>query len=100
MLRIVATLRITESELASDVRGVLAKVQAGTEVIIEEGDHRPLAVISAPRPIGRTVSECKALAVAYERNLGQSPVPDEGMAADIEAGRSENSDTFQPPSWD
>jgi hypothetical protein len=34
------TLRITEAELARDVRAVLAKVEHGSEVIIEQEDQR------------------------------------------------------------
>lgn len=36
-------LRITEAELARDVRTVLNKVEQGSEVIIEREDHRPVA---------------------------------------------------------
>jgi hypothetical protein len=38
------TLRITEAELARDVRAVLAQVEQGSEVIIEQEDHRPVTL--------------------------------------------------------
>ena len=46
-----ATVRITEAELARDIHGVLAKVRDGVEVIVEQ-DHRPVAVIKTPQNAG------------------------------------------------
>lgn len=43
------TVRITEAELASDIHAVLARVQEGDEVIVEQ-DHRAVAVIKMPTP--------------------------------------------------
>ena len=60
-----STVRITESELARDVHAVLEKVQQGVEIIVEQ-DHRPVAVIKTPAAPGRKISECIALAKAYE----------------------------------
>ena len=68
------TLRITEAELVRDVRGVLDKIERGNEVIIEREDHRPLAVIKQPQPVGREIGECIALAKAYEEKIGDAPV--------------------------
>jgi hypothetical protein len=62
-----ATVRITEAELARDVRGVLDKVQQGSGVIIEKKDHQPLAVISAPHRSGRPITDI--LQDARQRNL-------------------------------
>jgi antitoxin (DNA-binding transcriptional repressor) of toxin-antitoxin stability system len=58
-----ATLRITEAELARDVHAVLAKVREGVEVIVEQ-DHRPVAAIKQPGRSGRSISECIASARA------------------------------------
>ena len=80
------TLRITESELSRDVRGALEKVERGNEVIVESEDHRPLAVIKPPQPVGRKISECIALAKAYEEQLGYAPVPDADFARDVQEG--------------
>lgn len=79
-----ATLRITESELARDVHGVLAKVQQGVEVIVEQ-DHRPVAAINRPFPKGRLLSESIALAEAR----GTVAIPDEGFMSDVEEGIAE-----------
>jgi antitoxin (DNA-binding transcriptional repressor) of toxin-antitoxin stability system len=37
---------MTEAEVARDLHGVLAKVQQGVEVVVEQ-DHRPVAVIDS-----------------------------------------------------
>jgi antitoxin (DNA-binding transcriptional repressor) of toxin-antitoxin stability system len=50
------TVRITEAELAREVRAVLAKVQAGVEVIVEQ-EHRPVAVIRLPQGPGRKIND-------------------------------------------
>jgi antitoxin (DNA-binding transcriptional repressor) of toxin-antitoxin stability system len=52
MIEVMATVRITEDELARDIHAVLAKVQEGVEVIVEQ-DHRPVAVIKTPKGPGR-----------------------------------------------
>lgn len=80
------TLRITEAELVRDARAVLAKIELGTEVIIEREDHRPIAVMKPPQPIGRKLSECIELAKAYEAKLGYAPVPDADFASDVMEG--------------
>jgi hypothetical protein len=84
MIEGMATVRITEAELARDVRAVLEKIERGSEVIIEREDHRPLAVVKQPQPVGRKISECIALAKAYEEKLGYAPVPDEDFAGDVQ----------------
>jgi hypothetical protein len=90
-----ATLRITEAELARDVHGVLAKVEGGTEIVVEQ-DHRPVAVIRSPIRTGRPISECIAMAEAR----GSKVTPDEGFAKDVEDGIRERSQPWNPPSWD
>jgi len=93
-----ATVRITEAELARDIHGVLAKVQEGVEVIVEQ-DHRPVAVIKTPQTPGRKISECIALAKAHEEQLGQAPTLDPDFAADVEE-IIRNRKTWNPPEWD
>jgi antitoxin (DNA-binding transcriptional repressor) of toxin-antitoxin stability system len=99
MIQDMSTVRITESELARDVHGVLEKVQQGVEVIIEQ-NHRPVAVIKTPATPGRKISECIALAKAYEDKLGYRPVPDPDFAKDVEAAIAAHREPLQPPSWD
>jgi len=94
-----ATVRITEDELARDVHTVLAKVQEGVEVIVEQ-DHRPVAIIKTPQSPGRKISECIAVAKAYEEKLGYAPVPDPDFAHDVQAGIDAHREQLKPPAWD
>jgi antitoxin (DNA-binding transcriptional repressor) of toxin-antitoxin stability system len=96
-----ATIHMSEAEVARDLRSVLAKVRQGVEVIIEQ-DQRPVAVLKASEALrpGRRLSECLALARAYEAKLGEAAVPDEGFARDVQAGIDARRDSFGPPGWD
>ena len=99
MIEDMSIVRITESELARDVHGVLKKVRQGVEIIVEE-DHRPVAVIRTPTSRSRTIGECIALAKAYEDRLGYRPVPDPDFAKDVEAAVAAHGEALDPPSWD
>lgn len=90
-----ATVRITEAELARDIHAVLAKVQAGVEVIVEH-DHRPVAVIRTPYRSGRPISEI--LRQAKERNSTVTLDPDFGK--DLEAVLASHEQPWNPPSWE
>ena len=94
-----ATVRITEAELARDLHAVLASVREGVEVIVEE-DHRAVAVIKTPHGPGRRISECVALAKAFEEKLGYAPVPDPDFARDVQAGIDTHREPLNPPPWD
>ena len=96
-----ATVHMSEAEVARDLHAVLAQVQQGVEIVIEQ-DHRPVAVLkpSASTRPGRKLRECIALAVAYEAKLGDAPVPDENFAKDVQAGVDARRDSFEPPAWD
>ncbi len=95
MIEAMATLRMTEAELARDIHAVLAKVQQGAEIVVEE-DHRPVAVIRSPVPRGRMLSECIALAEAR----GSTVTLDESFMEDVEAGIASRSQPGNPPSWE
>ena len=99
MIEVMGTVRITEAELARDLHAVLAKVQEGIEVIVEQ-DHRPVAVIKTPRGPGRKISECIALAKAREAELGYAPTPDPDFANDVQAAIDARRGPFHPPAWD
>jgi antitoxin (DNA-binding transcriptional repressor) of toxin-antitoxin stability system len=99
MIEEMATVRITEAELARDIHAVLAKVQEGVEVIVEQ-DHRPVAVIKTPQGPGRKISECIALAKAHEEKLGYAPVTDPDFAKDVQAAVDAHREPFSPPPWD
>jgi len=90
-----ATVHMSEAEVARDLHAVLAKVQQGVEVVIEQ-DHRPVAVIRSPLPKGRLLSECIALAEAR----GTTAIPDEGFMKDVAEGIVGRSNPWNPPSWE
>jgi len=96
-----ATVHMSEAEVARNLHAALAKVQQGVEIVIEQ-DHRPVAVLkpSAPTRPGRKLSECIAMAKAYEAKLGYAPIPDEDFAKDVQAGIDGRRDSFEPPAWD
>ena len=75
------TLHLTEAELARDLHTVLAKVQQGVEVVIEQ-DSRPVAVLKAPAIKGRKISEV----IAALEASGAHAVIDEDFARDVEEG--------------
>jgi antitoxin (DNA-binding transcriptional repressor) of toxin-antitoxin stability system len=81
MIEPMAQVYMTEAEVARDLHEVLAKVQQGVEVVIEQ-DHRPVAVIRSPLPKGRLLSECIALAEVR----GSTATQDEGFMKDVEEG--------------
>jgi hypothetical protein len=91
-----ATLRMSEAELARDVRAALENVERGNEVIIERDNHQPVAVLKQPESVGRTISECIALAKAHEEATGLAPTLDPDFAADM-AEIINNRQPWNPP---
>ena len=90
-----ATVHMTEDDVARDLHAVLAQAPAGVEIVIEQ-DHRPVAVIRSPHPKGRPLSECIALA----ESRGTTAIPDEGFMKDVAEGIAERSKPWNPPSWE
>jgi antitoxin (DNA-binding transcriptional repressor) of toxin-antitoxin stability system len=86
-MELMATVHMSEAEVARDLHAALAKVQRGVEIVIER-DNRPIAVLkqSASARPGRKISECIALAKAYEEKLGDAPAPDANFARDVQEG--------------
>jgi antitoxin (DNA-binding transcriptional repressor) of toxin-antitoxin stability system len=79
-----ATVYIPETEAARDLPGLLARVRAGEEIVIEK-DFSPAVVLRmAVEPRGRLLSESIALAEAHAKELGYEPVMDPEFAADLE----------------
>jgi antitoxin (DNA-binding transcriptional repressor) of toxin-antitoxin stability system len=95
MIEVMATIRITEAELARDIHAVLAQVQEGLEVIVEQ-DHRPVAVIRSPHRSGRPISEI--LRKARERN--STVTLDADFGKDLEAIIASHQQPWNPPSWE
>jgi antitoxin (DNA-binding transcriptional repressor) of toxin-antitoxin stability system len=87
-------IHISEAEAASDFAGLLARVRAGAEVVIESG-KLPVAVIHAPVPARRTISECIALLPA-----DSTATIDADFARDVEAAVENHREALEPPAWD
>jgi prevent-host-death family protein len=78
-----AVIHMSEDDAARDFAGLMARVRAGAEVVIESG-ARPVAVVRPADPPRRTLSESIALAEARSRELGYAPVMEPEFAADLE----------------
>jgi antitoxin (DNA-binding transcriptional repressor) of toxin-antitoxin stability system len=74
-----AVLRISEADLARDVRAVLDRVQSGAEIIVER-DAQPVAVLRAAEPRRRKLSE-----IAAALAQGSTAVVDPCFAQDVQA---------------
>jgi len=88
-------IHISEAEAASNFADVLARVRAGAEVVIEsERGKLPVAVIHAPAPPRRTISECIALLPE-----DSTAVMDADFAKDVEAAIESHREPLTPPAW-
>jgi antitoxin (DNA-binding transcriptional repressor) of toxin-antitoxin stability system len=91
-------IHISEIEAANNFASLLARVRAGAEVVIEH-DKLPVAVIHAPVPPRRTISECIALAKVHEEETGKVPIMDTDFATDMEE-IIKNREVWNPPTWE
>ena len=94
MIKNMATMHITEADLARDLHSVLDRVRQGIEVIIEQDNH-PIAVLKSPQGKGRMISEV----IADLEARGSHAVMDENCARDIEEGIRSHRQPWNPPSW-
>jgi antitoxin (DNA-binding transcriptional repressor) of toxin-antitoxin stability system len=90
-----ATVHMSEAELARDLHAALAKVQQGVEIVIEQ-DHRPVAVLMPSKPAGRLISEI----VADLKARGSNAVMDDDFARDVAEVIKAQRHPWNPPSWD
>ena len=56
-----------------------------------------MADTKTPQSPGRKLSECIAIAKAYEEELGYAPVPDADFAADVQAAIDAHLEPPKPP---
>jgi antitoxin (DNA-binding transcriptional repressor) of toxin-antitoxin stability system len=89
-----AVIHISEAEAARDFAGLMARVRAGADIVIESGKF-PVALLHAPVPPRRSIEECIAL-------LPQdSPaVIDEDFDRDVAAAVDAHREPLNPPAWD
>jgi len=89
-----ATIHISETEAARNFAGLMARVRAGADIVIENGEL-PVAVLHAPAPPRRSIEECIALLPE------DSPaVIDEDFARDVAAAVEAHREPLNPPAWD
>jgi antitoxin (DNA-binding transcriptional repressor) of toxin-antitoxin stability system len=79
-----ATVYIPESEAARDLPGLLDRVRAGEEIVIEKEASPAVVLRVAAEPRGRLLSESIALATKHGQELGEEPRMDSDFAADLE----------------
>lgn len=90
-----AVIHISEAEAASDFAGLLARVRAGAEIVIDNSDSSPVLLRSAvERPV-RLLSESLRLA----REHGSPVTLDDGFAQDMEAVLGSHLEPLKS-SWD
>jgi hypothetical protein len=70
------------------------RVETGAEVIIER-DAQPVAVIRAPEPVQRKISECIALMPA-----DSTGTIDPDFAKDVEGAIAAHREALESPAWD
>jgi antitoxin (DNA-binding transcriptional repressor) of toxin-antitoxin stability system len=89
-----ASIHISVADAARDFAGLMAKVRAGAEIVIEE-DSQPVAVIHTPVQPARSAAECIALLPD-----DSSEVIDEDFAADVAAAVAAHRESLDSPAWD
>jgi antitoxin (DNA-binding transcriptional repressor) of toxin-antitoxin stability system len=87
-------IHISEAEAARDFAGLLARVRAGEEIVIESG-KLPVAVIHAPVPPRRSIAECIALLPE-----NSTAIMDADFAKDVAAAIESHREPLEPPAWD
>jgi len=83
-------IHISEAEAANDFAGLLARVRAGAEIVIESG-KLPVAVIHAPVPPRRCIALLPEDSTA---------TIDPDFARDVEAAVESHREPLEPPAWD
>ncbi len=87
-------IHVSEADAAKDFAGLLARVRSGAEVIIENG-KTPVAVVHAPDPPRRTISDCIALPPE-----DSTAVMDADFAKDVGAAIESHREPLEPPAWE
>lgn len=88
-------IHLSEAEVARDLHSLLAQVQEGIEIIIEQ-EQRPVAVLKSSKPVGRMISEVMADLKARESEA----IMDDDFARDVERGIECQRQPWFPPDCD
>ena len=87
-------IHLSAEEASANLPALLARVRAGTEVVIESGAG-PVAVLHSPEPVRRSISEC--IALLPEDSSGTI---DPDFANDVQAAVESHREPLSPPAWD
>jgi antitoxin (DNA-binding transcriptional repressor) of toxin-antitoxin stability system len=87
-------IHISEAEAAASFASLLARVRAGAEIVIEHDAH-PVAILHAPAPIRRTISECIALLPE-----DSTATIDADFAKDVEAAIESHREPLDASAWE
>ncbi len=87
-------IHISELEAESNFAALLARVRAGIEIVIEH-DEQPVAVVHAPTPLRRSISECIALLPE-----DSSATIDADFAKDVEAAIESHREPLDSSAWE
>lgn len=90
-----ATYHISEAEAARHFARLLARVEAGDEVVIER-DARAIATVSPAKRPGRLLSE----ALARAKARGSTVTLDGDFGRDLEDAINSHREPLDPPEWD
>jgi len=88
-----ATIHISEADAYRDFAGVLARVRAGTEVVIEDAAAPAVVLRTAVEPSVRRLSESLRLAKEH----GSTVTLDGGFARDLEAVVNSHPEPLENP---
>lgn len=93
-----AVVHISDADAIRDLAGIMARVYAGEEIVIDNGTLT-VAMVPSAIPSRRSVSECIAFAKKHEEETGEVPVLDPDFAADVKE-IVQNRKPWNPPTWD
>jgi hypothetical protein len=77
-----ATIHMSETDAARDFAGLIARVRAGDEILIENGAYPPVSLRSG-FPAPRTISESIEIARRLEQETGEAAVLDPDFVDDV-----------------
>lgn len=89
-----ATIHISADDAARDFAGLLARVRAGAEIVIES-DAAPVAVLRTLAPPRRSIEDCIALLPA-----DSAATIDEDFPRDVQEAVAAHREPLNPPAWD
>jgi antitoxin (DNA-binding transcriptional repressor) of toxin-antitoxin stability system len=94
MIEDMATVHMTEAEVAANFAAVLEKVRQGAEIVVEH-NHEPVAVMRPAAPLRRKLSE-----VLARMPKDSTAIMDADFARDVQAAIDSHREPLEPPAWD